>query len=213
MTAISGILLEYVPKYRDLEGLPHTRIHNKNSESILNGVYWRPDDCSVTLNNCQLGPPVVNETFYNNLQTNLICDQEIFELSDVSFQNISSMDVQLEDIGSNGSFCGLNLVNNSMVQDSDVFKCNIKEGFFGLSTCIIPYGDTVITFVIYLIVRSLVQISLSGSYIVLTSKIMEEVEMHNGDYPMILLYESLGSAIGPLLAGNLVRRNSDPYSK
>lgn len=176
-------------------------------------VLWRPDSCSVNLLDCNNHPPpLINESFYTNLQDNLIsCSQSVGNLTYPEFDVIQHSNVTLMDHGLNGSFCGLEF---QPAKDSiDNIDCLIDDGFYGLATCFSSYGNSMLTFLLFILVKSINQVAQSNCYFLIDGKNMEAVAMHNGDYPTVMLFESLACAIAPVIGGYLVIDSSDPYSK
>ena len=212
----SCTMLSKVPKYRDLEGSPHINIFEDETEHLLSSILWRPATCQATLANCLEGPPLVNQTFYTKLPSNLASCEDSANLTYPDFSNISRNDLTVYDIPLQGQFCKLRFPvgdHEEAASSYNVRQCNIKEGFCGLAACSYPYGNAVLTFWLYFTVKTFVRITMNTTYSLLAVQIMAFVEKYKGDYSLVIVAESIGCTLGPLIAGKLVWSSSDPYSK
>lgn len=149
--------------------------------------------------------------FFESLESNLMnCSNQLGNFTNLHrFHNELKASVLINK--THGPFCEMEFSN--VTNESSTAWCQIKDGFFDLRTCTIPYGNTWLTFSLYFTVRVFNKLGQDISYAIMDGKNMEAIAEHKGDYPTLMMFESIAGTLGPPIAGYLITDSSDPYSK
>ena len=218
--------MDLTPRYNEHLRYPKAVVTASNTTGkgfILRSITWPTDypSCSKydanDLDLCSNAAPIINTTFYDDLVDNLECFNDsgypiqVNKLDTSSFQNPLENNLIISDLKGNGTFCSLfvHYINNI---DEMVIRCNIKENQY-IGPCYTIQGSHAATFFTYLVLRISFQVFINGMYTLIDGTTMHLVKKHNGNYPLVLLWNSLAGVLGPLISGALVEDSEDPSRK
>lgn len=193
------------------------------NEFILRAITWPTDypNCNKydanDLELCSTAAPIINPTFYDDLVDNLECFDdsdypiEVNTLDTSSFQNPLENNLIISDLKGNGTLCNLFVHYIDNINEV-VLHCNIKENQ-NIGPCFTTQGSHAATFFTYLLLRISFQVFINSMYTLIDGTTMHLVKKHNGNYPSVLLWNSLAGVLGPLISGSLVEDSKDPSRK
>ncbi len=180
-----------------------------NDDNELMSFQWTPgpgcpSDEQVTLDSCYQSDPWINDTFWTELDLEVSCgivNADSFETNPLNELNVT-------DIRGNGTMClGLSEFANANSKLS--IECKL-DNYPGLETCMRFTGSKAKTFWVYLGIRAVFMVSMNCGFALFDGTALSLAKIHNSEYSAIMLFQLLGSAAGPYLAGALIQDTDDP---
>ena len=154
-----GTLIDYTPRYQEFSNHPIVQLSNETFDVLQ--VSW-PSCSSSSSAICTNQTSLFDTGFYDGLTDKLAnCKDANGKLlpSIPSYirppvLNASQMVVESQDMGNNGSFCGVSwLVDDDHEWTNDVITCDVIDGYGDLPSCDVTVGSHFLTFIIYFLIR------------------------------------------------------------
>ena len=223
---VSGSCINLTPRYREYYRYSSALLATENITSgnfVLRGIQWPinyPNCASIPENDivlCQNATPLNNPGFYKNISLFLDCKDEsgnsinITSLDTSFFKNPSTNNLSILADPGNGTFCELETVDDSGVTIQNI-SCEIVDNP-DIGHCLNVEGSHAATFFTYLFLRVTQDISNNVMYSLNYGTAMHLAKEHNGDFSMVLAWNSLAGVLSPLIAGALIVDSNDPSGK
>ena len=221
-TAICGTCIDLTPRYKEYFRHPtaNLTVGSSNAQNFsLTSITWPIDypesNILDDITICENSPPVKNATeFYSNISEYVNCRDKngntvkIVSLNTTQFQNPAFNSISVTHLSGNGTFCQLR-PNDSIVGE---IYCDIIENPF-VGEYFDTSGSHAAMFGVYLLLRTLWQIFISAAFSISDGTAMCLAKEHNGDYAMVLFWQTLSSVLAPLISGKLIQDSGDPNGK
>ena len=224
--AISGTCIDLTPRYREYYKYAQALATAKNSTRrsyVLRSIQWpiNSPDCLSSgdqdLALCKNAPPVVDPKFYDSIIEYMDCKDgsensvEIEILDTSFFKYPSNNNLAILEMADNDTFCDLYTDYESSVKEENIY-CQIKDNPY-VGYCFNTEGSHAAMFYTYLFLRISQAVFDNTMFSLMYGTAMHLVKEYNGDFSMVLLWNSVAGLIGPLIAGVLVEDSIDPAGK
>lgn len=202
LTGISATCFDLTPRFSEQIRAPTAIVYELDPLNATYGLFsvqWATCDKQVTSLLC-------NHSLTNNLDQLpglsdfLYCPGGDLDVIDFPWNSVSTIE------NSNGSFCQAESeLNLEPPNPTGIFQRCLVKDYPGLRTCVKQSGSHVQTFWIYFAIRTLFQWFMNCAYSLLDSTSVTLAKRHDSDYSQVLIFNQLGSTLGPLLCAWIIQ--------